>query len=52
MLVGGGEDLAFNREAPIQSLRAIINDRADYLVRTIDAFLATFITEVGKAESQ
>jgi len=52
VLVGGGEDLAFNREIPIQSLRGIINGRADYLVSTIEAFLATFITEVRKIESQ
>jgi hypothetical protein len=42
-LVGGGEDLAFNGEIPIRSLRAIINGRADHLVATIDAFLAAFV---------
>jgi hypothetical protein len=52
ILVGGGEDLAFNREVPIQSLGAIIDDRVDCLVSTIDAFLATFITEVRKIESR
>jgi hypothetical protein len=47
-LVGGGEDLAFNREIPIRSLQEIMMGRAEYLVETIDAFLAVFIIEIGK----
>lgn len=47
-LVGGGEDLAFNREIPVRSLQGMIRGRAEYLVETIDAFLAAFIIEVRK----
>jgi len=50
-LVGGGEDLAFNREIPIRNLESLIKGRAGYLVETIDAFLAAFILEAGKNDS-
>jgi hypothetical protein len=33
-LVGGGEDLAFNAEIPIQRVQALIKERADNLVET------------------
>ena len=49
-LVGGGEDLAFNREIPIRSLQSIIKSRADLLVNTVNAFLAAFISEVAKLD--
>jgi hypothetical protein len=47
-LVGGGEDLALNREIPVRSLQGMIKKRAEYLVETIDAFLRAFIIEAGK----
>jgi hypothetical protein len=50
-LVGGGEDPAFDREIPVQSLKGMIKARAEYLAETIDAFLAAFIVEAGKNDS-
>jgi hypothetical protein len=47
--VGGGEDLAFSQEIPIRSLQAMITERAEYLVATINAFLSAFVIEVGKS---
>ena len=49
-LVGGGEDLAFNREIPIRSLQSIIRSRADLLLDAVNAFLVAFISEVTKLD--
>jgi hypothetical protein len=51
-LLGGGEDLAFNTEIPIRSLQSRMNERAEYVVETIDAFLAAFILEAGRIGPQ
>jgi len=46
-LLGGGEDLALNRDIPVTSLQPLIQERSQHLVNTIDAYLAAFIEEAA-----